>query len=605
MKSLKILRLLLQDASYSSHETERDWVTIQSRFEHEGLSFLTITLPAFTSWLEQSLEAKHALPTIFSTFHRKNGRRGGSLPAFLLGLTERVFDIESGDLRNNADPSAVYFIRQICSFFKKVKLQCSQERRKAAVKKFLETDSSLPKRCSFNSVTRSVANAVILSLNYSIDMIDDPSFPKHGPGATVERLWGNQKYKVRDYYARWIGIITPEELYGMSVAEVGYEPIRMISPRDEQPCRLSLVPKTLKTPRTIAVEPVAMQYAQQLVSSRLIASMGQSYLTKHIRFNDQSVNNRLAKEGSHGKGLSTIDLSEASDRISVALVREIVRVNSVLRRQLMAVRSTRVSIRGGKEENLRDLDFGSSPIFRLRKFSTSGSAVTFPVETLVFFTLALSAIVEATGPHRNLMAAIHRYATDVSVFGDDIVVPDAYCNAVCDHLESFGLKVNRGKTFSKGSFRESCGGDYYLGHDVTPKYLRHLVPRSSTDANALASVVSTSNQLFLSGCWHAANGLREMADAIFRFPLVKKTSPGLGWWTYQNAYEFSHRRDAYGNYVVRTMVLRSRPRRNPLDGEDALLKALISRGVQDDPRHLLESVPQYSAVARRRMVTPY
>jgi hypothetical protein len=606
MKSLKILRLLLQDAGLkSSRETERDWLTIQSRFKNEGLSFLMITLPSFTSWLEQSLEARMALPTIFAAFHRKAGRGHVSLPAFLLGLTERIFDAQSGRLLETADPSAVYFIRQICSFFKKTKIACSEERNILAIKKFLETDRALPKRCSLSSVARSVANAVILSLNYSDSVRVEPGFPKHGPGATVEKLWGNQKYIGRDYYARWMRSITIEELYGFQAVEDWYGSISVIKTQDERPCRLSLVPKTLKAPRTIAVEPVAMQFAQQLVSSRLIAAMGKSYLTKHIRFDDQSVNNELAKEGSHGKGRSTIDLSEASDRIAAALVREIVRADSGLRSQLFAVRSSKISIRSRKSAHPGNVLFRKEEV-HLRKFSTSGSAVTFPVETLVFFTLALSAIVEKTGPHRDLMAAIRRYSTEVSVFGDDIVVPDSYCDIVCSYLETFGLKVNWNKTFSKGEFRESCGGDYFRGHDVTPKYLRRLLPSTRSEANEIASCVSTANQLHAAGCWNAANYMREMVDSIFRMPLVKRTSPGLGWFTFQNAYEFNPlKRNAFGEYVVRTLVLKSKSLVNSIDGVDALLKALISRGVQEDSDHLLRSVPQYTAVVRTQLVTPY
>lgn len=598
MKSLKILRLLMQDAEFkSSRETERDWKTIQSRFENEGISFLMITLPAFTNWLEQSLELGQASPSIFATFHRKGGCGGVSLPAFLLGLTSRVFDVRTGRLLETADPSAVFFIRQICSFFKKVKVNCSEERKTATVKKFLETDLMLPKRIKLSRIGQSVANVIISSLDYSGVVDADLCFPKHGPGATVEKLWGNQKYKGRDFYARWIRALSIEELYGVQPIENRFDAIRIIKERDEQPCRLSLVPKTLKAPRTIAVEPVAMQYAQQLVSSRLIAAMGKSYLTKHIRFNDQSVNNRLAKEGSHGKGQCTIDLSEASDRIAAGLVREIVRSDSLLRSQLLAVRTSRISIRSGAKGSLRT--------HVLRKFSTSGSAVTFPVETLVFFILAIAAIIEGTGPHRNLLTAIHRICKDVSVYGDDIVAPDAFCIPICDYFEAHGLKVNRNKTFSKGMFRESCGGDYFKGYDVTPKYLRQWLPRKRTDANEIASAISTSNQLFLAGCWHAADYMRRVVDSIFRIPLVKRTSPGLGWYTLQDAFEFSSRRDSYGEYTVRTLVLRSSPLENQIDGDDALLKALISTGVQDDPGHLLVSVPQYSAVAKVKMVRPY
>ncbi len=612
MKSLFILRLLLQDAEsiIGSHETDRDWLTIQTRFEHEGESFLMITLPTFSSWLEQSLENGSVVPSIFQSFHRKEGPRDRSLPAFLLGLTSRVFDSHTGLIRSDADPSCVYFIRQICSSFKKVRSECSRERRDDTVEKFVETDRLLPKRIVLDTVTRSVANYVISSLKYSDRDSVDPCFPKHGPGATAEKLWGNQKYTLQEYYTRWIGRIDIEELYGVQPLQDAYTSIKLISEKHEVACRLALVPKTLKAPRTIAVEPTAMQYAQQLVSARLIAAMSKSSLTRHIKFTDQSINNLHAREGSRGGSQSTIDLSEASDRVGASLVREIVRSDPRLREQLFAVRSTRIRIgnQAGRASKGRTIV--------LRKFSTSGSAVTFPVETLVFFILALSALVRsslsqtkeggnASHASESLTSAIHRLSTEVSVYGDDIVVPKTYCNDVCHHLESYGLKVNFGKTFSKGSFRESCGGDYFLGEKVTPVYLRQLLPDTLRDGVKFASAVSYSNQLYLAGCWKTADWVKRQIDMIARLPLVQRTSPGLGWYTFKDAHDFSHKRTAYGEYVVSTFALRAKALPNAIDGYDALRKALISARPFEDPEHLLSSVPQYSATLRRVLVTPY
>ncbi len=585
MKSLNILRALLHDASlHCDANTDRDWITIQSRFQTEGLSFLTITLPRFSNWLEQSLEEGHVLPTILTSFKKKPE---SVAPCFLQGLTGLVFDLRTGLLREDADASAIFYIRQICSFWKKVKLPCTPARDAATLQKFCKTDEGLPLIVELDNVTKSVCYVVLASLEFSDS--HELCLPKHGPGATVERLWGNQKYEVRQFYARWKGVFDPVDLYGSTVLRT--RDITLVQGAEEKACRLSLVPKTQKSSRTIACEPTAMQYAQQYIGARLIAGMKSSPYTRHIKFKDQSVNQTWARRGSITRSIATIDLSEASDRISVALVQQMFQSDPDLLKSLEAVRSHSVTLPDGSD-------------FRLRKFSTSGSAITFPLETLIFFILALSAVVKSKGPIRDLVAEIHHWAPTVSVFGDDIVVPVDACGAVVGHLESFGLKVNRDKTFSKGFFRESCGGDFWKGHNVTPKYLREHIPDNQPDIDVVQSIVSTGNQLFFAGCWRAADWMREYVDSRWHIPLVSTTSPGAGWHSHRDIYEFTRFSKTF-MAQIRTVVVRTKPVENPLDGVFALLKHLISTGVQEDSDHLLQSVPKYRSSARLMWTTPY
>jgi hypothetical protein len=588
MKSLNLLRALLQDASLScGASTERDWVTIQSRTKTEGISFLTITLPRFTSWLEQSLEAGRVLPTIYSTF-RKKRKNKSTLPCFLQGLVKLVFDEKSGLLLTNADPSAVFYIRQIGNTFKKVKMECTSARQRHCIESFVETDSSLPAEVSLTKLDQSVAYLVVESLYFPDS--HEQCLPKHGPGAVVERLTGNQKYKIRDFYSRWRGIFDPVDLYGSSVLRT--KDITLVSEDEEKPCQLRLVPKTLKTPRTIAKEPTAMQYAQQYVGSRLILSMAHSEYTKHIKFTDQTVNRKLALEGASTGSVATIDLSEASDRISLALVESLFRDDPILLSSLMAARSRRISLPNGE-------------LLTLKKFSTSGSAITFPVETLVFFIIALSAVISVKGiSGSSLVQAAHRWARAVSVYGDDIVVPSDCCSSVVARLEALGLKVNVGKTFKQGPFRESCGGDYFKSYDVTPKYLRRPLDGSRIGLESLSSLAATSNQLFFAGCWHAANYLREFVDSRQRLPLVKRTSPGVGWHTHKDVYTFTRILKDF-SIRVRTLVVRNKARPNPLDGYYALLKHHLSSDVQEDPLHLSQSAVKYNSRVGLKWTTPY
>lgn len=591
MKSLITLHSLLQDASKSlCIDTSRDLKTIEARLKHEGVSFLTITLPSFSSWLEQSLEAGLALPTITSSFKALGF---SVLPCFLQGLTKRVFDPKSGILRQDADPSAVFFIRAICSCFKKLKLPCTERRNRLAIEKFEATDKGLPEHIVLDNVTRSVAYVVLDT--FAPYLQADP-MPKHGPGATYERVMGNQKYTFREYYERWQGIVDPEDLFGQALE--GGRSITIIREKDEQPCRLSLVPKTLKSPRLIAVEPVAMQYGQQYLASQLVQSMRSSPLTRHIDFTDQSVNRDLAKRGSIDGSVSTIDLSEASDRVSLALVREIFASDPVLLAQLLAFRSSVLEV-----PRLGNVPKHYIP---LRKYSTSGSALTFPVETLVFFILALSVLVRRDiGNGRSLRASISSLAQSVAVYGDDIVVPSDSCSDVCQALEAYGLKVNLNKTFSKGLFRESCGGDYFKGYDVTPVYIKHDLPVSVSESESVIASVANSNLFHWKGAWSAAAAIRDYIDLTIRkLPLVLPTSPGLGWWSHTGQYTKT-KVLANFNYGVKTLCSVSKRVDDAIDGSDALLKFFLSKGISEEADHLLKSVPRYSNRLRVKWTTPY
>ena len=113
----------------------------------------------------------------------------------------------------------------------------------------------------------------------------------------------------------------------------------------------------------------------------------------------------------------------------------------------------------------------------LRKFSTMGNACTFPVESLLFFSIAVAAIltVRKVTPTKE---AIKDAATEVAVFGDDIVAPKDSRELLKRALVVLDFKVNVDKSYEAGRFRESCGVDAYAGANVTPTYLRSLASGS-------------------------------------------------------------------------------------------------------------------------------
>nr|QDH88659.1 MAG: RNA-dependent RNA polymerase [Leviviridae sp.] len=208
--------------------------------------------------------------------------------------------------------------------------------------------------------------------------------------------------------------------------------------------RFTTVPKDCKRHRGIAIEP-SINLFYQLGYGRVIR---QRLRKSGIDLTSASdLHKRVACDASIRGDLSTLDLSNASDTVCTNLVK------LVLPSDWFAV--------------LTDLR-SSHTLFRekwvlLEKFSSMGNGFTFELETLVFLglMLALPSQGEELIPGHN-----------VHVFGDDIIIPKACSEAAVAVLSFLGLEINRKKSFVDGPFRESCGGDYFLGADVRPHFLK-------------------------------------------------------------------------------------------------------------------------------------
>lgn len=634
MKSLKILHLLLRDASVTTGaNVTRDFDTLKSRFEHEGQSFLTITLPAFGSWIISGLETQKLSSSSFTGFRLKTkaGKRM-AVPCFLHGLVTKVFDEWTGNLREDACVDAIFFIWQICNLYKKQKLICSPERERKAFEAYIEADLSLRKtKVPTDAFFRAVCSKICQELMYrfSDGSEADTSFPanfngnwfdrlgsesdlllpKHGPGSTADKLLGNQKFTDRGWYKRWNGVFSWEELYGFhTVHQVEDTPI--ISLDRELPVRVISVPKTMKTPRIISIEPTAMQYAQQLVAKKLIRAMSMSSFSAQVDISCQKTNADLALLGSMNRGWATIDLSEASDRISARLVRDTFSTAPQIQKQLFATRSRVARFVDGTE-------------LTLAKFASMGSACTFPVETLIFYAIAVSAVarwrwdtVVSGKPDPSVYNCKDwRSIVDTSfklayAYGDDIIVPTGSFRSVVCSLEDFNLKVNSRKSFSQGAFRESCGTDAYNGVFITPLYVRRPPPATLSDASELVSWVKFANNAYKRGLWYLAQGVRDWIDRKFYpLPHVKDTSPGLGWYSYLGTYSIDSWSKDLQSPRVKTLVSLPNRMTDVISGYDSLTKFFINRGqgdaVSTDADHLERSVRRNSFTIRPKKVLPY
>jgi hypothetical protein len=98
----------------------------------------------------------------------------------------------------------------------------------------------------------------------------------------------------------------------------------------------------------------------------------------------------------------------------------------------------------------------------LEKFSSMGNGFTFELETLIF-----KALVRGIADYCGL-------EDDSICYGDDITCNPSLARAVTHYFPLFGLTPNVDKSYVDGPFREACGGDYRLGVDVRPYFLRGL-----------------------------------------------------------------------------------------------------------------------------------
>jgi len=93
--------------AYPEPELKRDIEEIRHRVDHEGLSFLTKTLPSLAKAVDKALATGQELQVT-----RFKLSRGTKLPRFARMLLSLVFD-GSGRERSDASPGALWSIRNL------------------------------------------------------------------------------------------------------------------------------------------------------------------------------------------------------------------------------------------------------------------------------------------------------------------------------------------------------------------------------------------------------------------------------------------------------------------------------------------------------------
>lgn len=544
-------------------EFNRDYSRLSSAIERHGVKFALDTMPEMRKHFDKCLASRRLTPS--NLCHFGTVKKEWAIPRLFRGLFLRVFDSQ-GALKHDADEHAVRLLRQLLGVVKKMKLQCSTSDRCKAVAEFFRTDSEVrlgtlnwadqdgldTSKATENSFTElSVETRESQGVLFPEDPTPEATLPfgladtlqrtadyvssklgsfdpeewrfKHGPGAVADRKIGSYKYEFDNWPARLERVFPYSDF---ALANYGVENTASYASRpvpeflSEHPAELCAVPKTITGPRLIAEEPVALQWCQQAIKDYLYTRVSESILSNFIDFRRQDKNGSLALEASQTGELATIDLSSASDRISLWLVERVFRRAPTLLEALDATRSVWIH---------QDIDKKSPKYYVLRKFSTMGNATTFPVQSLVFLTVALGCVLHKRGWRVSDKTLSLLGDREVRVFGDDIIVPADCAELVADTLEALGLRVNTNKTFLSGNFRESCGVDAFNGHDVTVTSILDVPDR--TKPGSIVSNVDVHHNLCSRDYVNTAAFIQKTVARIVKDTIrfVSHGSGAFGW----------------------------------------------------------------------------
>lgn len=390
-----------------------------------------------------------------------------------------------------SDPSEAFVAHQAVSLLKKAAFlpggKTPSERRQAALDAFLASEAGCRKAAAhleqayYNKLpdsqqcildkARGFIHRVLGSFSWDAAV----KYCGFGPGASV----GVSR---RDAHAiRKIGSETASTVTGLCVPLVHtywwYNPhSRPPAPMGKQPdhivavvrgCQWATVPKDIERDRSKCDEPKWNMFFQKgiggLIRDRIRMRLG-------IDLNTLDRTNReYARESSLSGEYATLDVSGASDSISLRLCELLLPEDWML--EINRTRSAIVSIDGR--------------LLPLEKVSSMGNGFTWELESLIFLALAWA----------SCPSTKRRPGRDVMAYGDDIIVPAVAAPQVIETLTFCGFTMNRGKSFADGPFRESCGGDYFKGHDITPFRISREVS-SITELFWLANAIRAQHSRF-------------------------------------------------------------------------------------------------------------
>jgi len=508
----QIIATLLSDVQtlHSSVFTPRSLrlttLKVAKRLDREGLSFLTKTLPLLGKAFDRALTGEVPLD---STGWALCAHSGSKLPKFLGELFQCIFSHEGWVLPTPC-ATCIKHIRQILFVFYKLELPNRPEDEAKVVSQFVKAENDIS---SFNELFGRIADeldsnpAYIMEINppdarkiirkarirlarvfSGFDPLDIR--PRHGPGAvsTGEKLWG--KYQWARINPRINSMYPFDAYFCASLGHIcdSYKEFKLLK-EVESSAKVILVPKDSRGPRLISCEPVEFQWIQQGLGDAIVRRVESHPLTRYnVHFTDQKPNQIAALFGSRNGRYASLDLKEASDRITVGLVR-LLFPEPVLQ-ALLCSRSQSTIL-------------PSQEVLPLNKFAPMGSALCFPILALTVWAI-LSAAEDDADARKSIL-----------VYGDDVIVRTDKSAHAIKWLEAFGLLVNRAKSCTSGFFRESCGMDAYRGVCVTPVRIR-TTWASRPSPNVYTSYIAYANSMYEQHFYKTYDKIVELLLDVYR-----------------------------------------------------------------------------------------
>jgi hypothetical protein len=420
----------VQDDVPEATGLERDLSRLYSGIEDRGLRFVTIDLVDAGKHFDKCLAASRLIPSGLA--HQRPYKKGSVIPRLFRGLLLRVFD-HCGRLHSEPCIRSIRHLRQLYNLAKKLKIECEEERTFETVRSFYRTDAGvLSPTLDWDADYLDFGRAFHLDyddklrprpsdqrqLNLELGEDNYPALRrcdvraihfahdamacalgvftpedwrcKHGPGAVADQR-GGSKYDFPTWPLKLASRFPLADFafanYAIWADEISGDNSRFGD--EESPSKLISVPKTQKAPRLIASEPISHQWIQQLIKDYLYTRIAESWIGNSVHLRDQTHNQNAARRASMSSSHWTIDLSEASDRVSCYVVERAFRLNPNLLGAFHACRTRFIS---------NKIDREMPSLYRLRKFSCMGSALTFPVQSLVFLGIVIGCMLS----HRNL-----------------------------------------------------------------------------------------------------------------------------------------------------------------------------------------------------------
>jgi len=567
----------------SSKHLRMDVKTLRLRTHHEGLSFLTKTLPLLGKALDAGLSSLHFnLPSEFRCSHGQ-----ASIPAFMQAYFKCIFD-DSGHLRDDAEPDVIKHVRQVLFLAYKLEVPYTSKQLNESFETFIANDAELEpihdeETLQILEVASFIAEDVFRGFN------PKEILPRHGPGAVAtgeqleekwvfSRLYNNihQYYPYYEYFIVGDGdeLIDRKEWY-LSMQRL-----------DQGQAKVIAVPKDSRGPRLISCEPLEFQWIQQGLGRSLVSRLESHPLTKgYVNFTDQSINQALALECSITRTYATIDLKDASDRVSSELVSAIFKRCPELLKALMACRTSATALPDGR-------------VVELQKYAPMGSALCFPVEAFVFWAILVASI---SRHQRRQLALVDK---EVFVYGDDIIIPTEFASLCLQTLESVNLRVNRQKCCIQGVFRESCGVDAFKGVNITPTRLHTPWSGRKTDGSAYASYTAIANTFVAKGYVKCADLLWKELEKTYgkipygtsraAYPCKIVTDPVVAEVRNRKLFRYRYSR-RYQRIEFYLPMLIPRKIKSKLDGWPRLLRNVVFRKIED-PSNVV--IPRSTVIKR-------